>query len=294
MSASSGAAKVMRRGFPAREASGLANGDNQRLPRRSSLKKSSSFSLGDKKQHLRSGLQDDGKSGDASHREHSGPGVTRRASMGSTRTSTIEVRMRGQRFPVRRRRSINFDQRVEVKEVVPVTELIGHCSEIWLQDEDFAKIKQDRKTLVQNMKEQHQRRQQNEQRLTPGKERTLSDAKTSSQWSSEEMSSLRGLEKYIDKSIRDVKHMGWETVMLEQDEQEMAGEYNDERLADLYKHFTRESPDKALARARQDEQEIQDYLWSPRTTKLMLRRLPQRDPNMGTAAANDAAATAVG
>jgi hypothetical protein len=35
------------------------------------------------------------------------------------------------------------------------------------------------------------------------------------------------LEKYLDKSIRKGENMAWDTVLLEQDEQEMAGYYND-------------------------------------------------------------------
>eukprot|EP00339_Tiarina_fusa_P013766 CAMPEP_0117007024 /NCGR_PEP_ID=MMETSP0472-20121206/7048_1 /TAXON_ID=693140 ORGANISM="Tiarina fusus, Strain LIS" /NCGR_SAMPLE_ID=MMETSP0472 /ASSEMBLY_ACC=CAM_ASM_000603 /LENGTH=428 /DNA_ID=CAMNT_0004708667 /DNA_START=308 /DNA_END=1590 /DNA_ORIENTATION=- len=259
MSMSSGAAKALRRGVPASEARGL-NGPLRRLPpNRSNLKKSSSFNEGvKKKSSLAGGANQGGNSNDGEPTR----GLTRRASMGSSRTTTIEVRVRGERFPVQRRRSINFDQRVEIKEVEPVTSLVGNnCSEIWLQEEDFAKMKQDRRNLVHKVKKSGG--------TLPTKE-TL------------ETGGMRGLEKYVDKSIRAAKNLAWDTVLLEQDEQELSGDYNEERIADLYRHFTRESPDKAVARAKQDEQDVQDYLWSPRTTKLMLRRLP---PMVAVAAA---------
>ena len=40
-----------------------------------------------------------------------------------------------------------------------------------------------------------------------------------------------------------------------------------------YQLYTKESPDKAVTRAKQDADEIQDYLMTPRTNKLMMRRL---------------------
>jgi hypothetical protein len=302
-SMSSGAAKALRRGVPAAEAFGLmgmttttttttTNGGvpirrppppPRPPPNRSNLKKSSSFhsprSTLMKKQQQQEQQQQQAAAAPAANNatfaEEPMRGLTRRASMGSntnnnhnTTTTTIEVRVRGERFPVQRRRSINFDKRVEIKEVEPVTNLVGNCSEIWLQEEDFAKMKQDRRNLVREIKK--------------------SGGVLPSSAESEDTGGMRGLEKYVDKSIRAVKNLAWDTVLLEQDEQELSGDYNEERIADLYRHFTRESPDKAWARAKQDQEEIQDYLLSPRTTKLMLRRLPAMVHHAASTTANTA------
>ena len=132
-------------------------------------------------------------------------GIGRHASMGCGSTRMVEVRVRGERFPVQRRRSIDFAKKVEVKEVVPITRLNEDHGEIWLQEDDFIKMKQERKTLVQKMRKGQ-----------AGDENT------------------RGLEKYIDKSIRQAKHVAWDTVMMEQEEQEMAGEYDPNKLAEMY------------------------------------------------------------
>lgn len=186
--------------------------DGSRMPRRSSL-----------------------KSGSYSHR---------RASIGSTSTTLIEVRIRGERFPVHRRRSIDFNSTVQVKEVVPVME-DASCSELWLQPEDFAMMKKERRAVVQKHK----------------------------QGEAGEDEDIRGLEKYLDRSGRMLKNRAWDTVLLEQDEQELSGVFNEQRIADLYRNTTFKSPEKAAEMALADHQAVQDYLMSPRTTKLMMRRL---------------------
>merc|ERR1711935_1315429 len=84
---------------------------------------------------------------------------------------------------------------------------------------------------------------------------------------------LRGLEKHVDKTIRQAKQVAWDTVFIEQDEQEMAGLYSPEKLAEVYKHYTRESPAKAVSKAKDDRKQIQDYVNTPRTKRLMMRRL---------------------
>jgi hypothetical protein len=171
--------------------------------------------------------------------------MPRRASMGCTSGACFEVHVRGNRFPVQRRRSIEFSKKVQIKEVTPVPNMTD-SNQIWLQQEDFAEMKKERRTLVHKVKRGEV---------------------------AQEEADIRGLEKYLDKSIRKGKYMAWDTVLLEQDHQELSGHYDEERIADLYKHTTNASPDKAAARAQQDEEAVKAYLLTPRTTKLMMRRL---------------------
>jgi hypothetical protein len=173
------------------------------------------------------------------------PVQRRRASMECDRTTMVEVRVRGERFPVQRRRSIEFDKTIQIREVKPVLELAKH-DELWLQQEDFVKMKSDRRSVV--------------------KKHRLGTAVNDEE-------PIRGLEKYLDKNIRMQKNRAWDTVLLEQDEQELAGHFNEQRIADLYRHTTDSSPEKAAARAKQDQEDVREYLLSPRTTKLMMRRL---------------------
>lgn len=167
----------------------------------------------------------------------------RRESIGSTGGKSIEVRVRGERFPVVRRRSIDFARAVRVKEVTPVVKLNNNEEELWLQGEDFKQMKLERKKLVKSAL-----------RGNPSTD-------------------MRGLEKYMDKSIRQAKQVAWDTVLIEQDEQELAGEFSPDKLAEVYKHYTRESPAKAATKAQEDHSQIQDYVNTPRTRKLMMRRL---------------------
>mmetsp|Transcript_8353 Transcript_8353/g.20103 ORF Transcript_8353/g.20103 Transcript_8353/m.20103 type:complete len:221 (-) Transcript_8353:191-853(-) len=170
---------------------------------------------------------------------------TRRSTIGSASVNTIEVKIRGKRVPVIRRRSIDFARSVRVKEVTPVSALAAKEDELWLQGEDFKQMKEERKKIVKNI--------MNNKGGDP--------------------SDIRGLEKYVDKSIRQAKQVAWDTVFIEQDEQEMAGLYSPEKLAEVYKHYTREAPQKAASRAQEDRAEVQDYMSTPRTKRLMMRRL---------------------
>jgi hypothetical protein len=172
-----------------------------------------------------------------------GPGTSRRSSIGSQGAKTIEVRVRGGRFPVTRRRSIDFARSVRVKEITPAAKLNENERELWLQGDDFKQMKEDRKKVV--------------------KSALRGNTKVE----------MRGLEKYVDKSIRQAKQVAWDTVLIEQDEQELAGNYSPEKLAEVYKHYTRESPMKAVNKAQEDQKQIEEYVDTPRTRRLMMRRL---------------------
>lgn len=216
--------------------------DRNRVPRRSSLK-----SLNN--------LDAVGENGLPARR-----GVSRHHSIGCTRvaSTTIEVRVRGQKKPVQRQRSIDFSKTVQVKEVAPVTILTNDVRELWLQADDFAAMKEHRRSLLKQYKEdqaaqkkepsqqQRQQQQSNTGRISlvksclkmaipvPGQSLSPSpQSKTESTTAGCEVAKLefkvaeednfsdsfRGLEKYIDKSARRNKNNGWDAVLLEQDEQ---------------------------------------------------------------------------
>lgn len=173
--------------------------------------------------------------------------ISRRASIGCS-TTVVEVQIRGERFPVQRRRSIDFAKTIEIKEVEPVSSLAESMSDLWLQPEEFMAMKTERRSVVSKHKS--------------GEANPVE----------REDETLRGLEKYMDRTIRRDKNMAWDSVLFEQDEQELAGRFNPQRIADLYKNSAHRAPVRATARAKQDHDDVQEYLQSPRTTKLMLRR----------------------
>jgi hypothetical protein len=164
--------------------------------------------------------------------------------MGCASTTLVEVRVRGERFPVHRRRSIDFNAKVLVKEVTPITEVAPH-EDLWLQPDDFEKMKLDRRAVV----EKHKR------------------------GTAEEHDDIRGLEKYLDRSGKILKNRAWDAVLEEQEEQELTGVFNGDRIAAIYRSSTSGTPDKAAETGKKDHEAIRDYLLSPKTTKLMMRRL---------------------
>jgi hypothetical protein len=177
--------------------------------------------------------------------------AARRESIGSTSTQVIEVRVRGERFPVERRRSIDFYPKAKVEMVTRVTDLVSE-EELWLQEHEMAVMKEQRRDSVRKMKR-------------------LQKANLPTETINEE-ESFRGLEKYVDKAGRGRKMDGWDAVLWEQEQQELYGKFDDQKIADLYKKTTGPSPEKAVQLAKQDAADIESYLMTPRTTKLMMRR----------------------
>jgi hypothetical protein len=226
--------------------------DGTRVPRRSSLKACSSYG-------------GEPLSGSSNHSERRRPQPRR--------NSAIEVRIRGERNPVQRRRSIDFANKVHVKEVESVKDLTDNIRDLWLQADDFAQMKKHRHSLLQKYKQHHC--SDNTDNIVVTSDHITSSTLTTIHHADENNhdDSFRGLERYIDKSGRRQKNMAWDTVLLEQDEQECSGYFDEYRIAELYKYTTQESPEKAFARAQQDHAAVQEYLTSPRTSKLMARTL---------------------
>ena len=177
--------------------------------------------------------------------------TSRRASLGCGATTKVEVNIRGLDFPVIRRRSIDFDTSVRVKEVRPVCELAASFRrDLWLTHDDFESMKKDRNELIRKWK--------NGEKIDD--------------------EDMRGLEKQLDSgSVMEKRLSAWDIVLNEQDDQEMIGQYDPDRIAGLYRSMTRTSPKKALELARQDREAVEKYLYSPKTAKLtvscyMMRR----------------------
>lgn len=101
--------------------------------------------------------------------------------------------------------------------------------------------------------------------------RSPSASSIGSSASGSDTDSLRGLEKYIDRSGKLQKKEVWNAVLLEQDEQEQLGYYDDEKIAHLYRNILIEhdAQKTVLDRARKDRIAADSYLMTPRTMKLM-------------------------
>ena len=66
--------------------------------------------------------------------------------------------MRGSIYPVHRRQSIVFEERVRVQEVTPTVELNdGNTRDLWLQADEAMEIKERRRQLLKRYKEREAR-----------------------------------------------------------------------------------------------------------------------------------------
>jgi len=160
-------------------------------------------------------------------------GKPRRSSIGYT--GEIEVRLPGKVRTVRRRRSISFDDD-KVLEIEPVTEINPDKKEMWFQDEEYDVMQQKAHMMSEFV-----------------------------QMGGEEMAKkrnieTRGLEKLIDYgSYQDQQQLAQRAVFLEQGFQREEGEFNDEVVSCLYKVASMQSQAKAIARAKGDEADIEEY-----------------------------------
>jgi len=166
----------------------------------------------------------------------------RRASIGCSVLSSrmfeeIEVLLPGRREPVRRRRSITFDNDVNVQQIEPVKDLaMDGRKSLWFQEKEYEKIKV--KTLA-----------------------LLDRVEQSSGAADGKRYCTRGLEKLMTPEATEVKkYQAWDSVFNEQFLQRKDGEYDEESLANIYKYSTKRSQSEASKRASLDAEAAQAYL----------------------------------
>ena len=217
---------------------------------------------------------------------------------------TIEVRVRGQDQPIRRSRSIDFNRRVKVQEITPVTEMDHNVSkdDIWLQPHELKEMKAQRRRDIKQYEHVMQRRSNSmdmsmggggDRRMThpygsdEGGDPTSSptsvgDDATAAGVGGDDVGEccFRGLERYITVNKRVVKDRrlnAYHAVIMEQAKQEYDGVFNDTAIAALYKAkgSTRQSKHAARIAAVQDANDIESYLMSPQTKKLVVQIQPK-------------------
>jgi hypothetical protein len=184
--------------------------------------------------------------------------LRRRASIGQTGGGDeFEVILPGTTQPVRRRRSITFNEGVTVFEIRPTKSYTDKPESLWLQEEEMAIIKQQISTLVEDKIRYSETHDDSESSL----ESRADDGECC----------IRGLEKMLQpKRTKAKRFQAWDTVMNEQYLQQQDGEFDDDSLAVMYGYATRRSQREAQRRASKDAEEIEGYL---RSTRLMCRRL---------------------
>ncbi|KAG7373483.1 hypothetical protein IV203_034207 [Nitzschia inconspicua] len=174
----------------------------------------------------------------------------RRASMGACcESSTIEVQLPGQIGPIRRRRSITFEEKVNVQKVEPAISLAEDPSALWLQDREYDFISAKILTLMQHVHESDSVAVDSDGTL-------LINGKSVES---------RGLEQHLTPELTELnKARARDCVMHEQFMQRQVGDYDEDTLANIYKFSTIRSQRQATQRATQDAKEAEEYLQSTR------------------------------
>jgi hypothetical protein len=171
-------------------------------------------------------------------------GQSRRSSMrqaGTSRRSSIQVTMHGSIKPVRRSKSISFNETVKVKRIASVHELTNESKELWFQDDEYDKIRK--------------------------KSFKIADKFVQAEKMEGEKLCRRLLESIINHESRSLAKVdGWDAVLNEQHVQRRDGQFDDEHLSEVYQFSTRRSSNEAMVRAIKDQRDVEN-------TRRICRRL---------------------
>jgi hypothetical protein len=152
-------------------------------------------------------------------------------------TETLHILLPGHILPIKRQRSIAFDNKINIQNIVPVRLLAtGGPQYLWYQESEYEKIKF--KTLALLDRVDHS------SGLIDGKKYCT-----------------RGLEKFMTPEATEVKkHQAWDSVLNEQFLQRKDGEFDGEHLATIYMYSTKRSRIEARKRAKFDAEASEAYL----------------------------------
>ncbi|CAJ1959857.1 unnamed protein product [Cylindrotheca closterium] len=153
----------------------------------------------------------------------------------------IEVQLPCQEKTIKRRRSINFIEKVDVKHVEKVTEMDGKKEELWFQAQEFKDI------AMEVYRDANKVKKGCKTIDTRGLENILDEDR---------------MEKRVDTAI--------DMVMDAQDIQYDNCAFDESQISDLYILSAVDSKIDARVRARRDAREVEEYL---RETRRAMRRM---------------------
>jgi hypothetical protein len=172
----------------------------------------------------------------------------RRASIGAT-MSTVDAHLPGNR-PLRRRRSITFQESVDVKQVEPVKSLAEEPDNLWFKDNEYDMMRTKIMTLINH--------------IHSSGESSGIDANGCISVNGKAYCS-RGLENLLNPELTQLKtSRALSCVLDEQFLQRQIGDFDEETLANIYKFCTLRSQREASQRASQDALVAADYLAVPK------------------------------
>jgi len=148
----------------------------------------------------------------------------------------LEVNLPGRRELIKRRRSIQFNEDVNVRNIQPTSKVKGAVKkELWFQNEEYNTIKMKTRALLEKVDSNG----------------TVNGKKYCT----------RGLEKYMEcpQKRASEKYQAWDSVLMEQEMQRKLNIYDDESLGRFYKETSNMSVVKATIRATLDAQEVASF-----------------------------------
>uniref|UniRef100_A0A7S4AWS8 Uncharacterized protein n=1 Tax=Pseudo-nitzschia australis TaxID=44445 RepID=A0A7S4AWS8_9STRA len=162
--------------------------------------------------------------------------MPQRSSMKGVPSEQFDAFSLGQHNPVQVRRSITFDNRINIQKVEPARLLAADPQSLWFQATEYETIKM--KTLA-----------------------LLDRVDQSSGMADGKKYCMRGLEAFMTPERGEVKkHQAWDCVFNEQFLQRQEGELDEESLASIYKYSTKRSQKEASKRGSLDAKMAQAIL----------------------------------
>jgi len=177
----------------------------------------------------------------------------RRASIGickDQRAQFIEVKLPMRRESIKRRRSIQFDEDVNIRSIQPTTSVTGaDKKQLWFQDEEYSTIKKKTRALLEKV---------DSKGVVNGKKYCT-----------------RGLEKYMEdpRTREQEKYEAWDSVLMEQEMQRKLKIFDDESIGRFYKRTSVTSVAEAHSRATADAAEVASFY-----NKVQQSKEPQPQP----------------
>jgi len=161
-------------------------------------------------------------------------------------SQVLEIRVPGRRESIKRRRSITFNDDVNVLKIQAISKVEGaDKNELWFQNNEYIQIKKKTRDLLRKV---------DSNGAFNGKKYCT-----------------RGLERYMeDPKIRASKQfMGWDSVFMEQEMQRSLQIYDDESIGRFYKQTSCVDVVEATNRANLDAQEVASF-YTNKTTRTTL------------------------
>lgn len=200
---------------------------------------------------------------------------------------------------IKRVRSVEFNTRVRVQEVETLVDVGGNANELWLQKDELKQLRHNRRLEAKQYRDILRCRSKSPTSDSINRKQSNMYPPTCTIDNDEEGISYRGLEKYVDDRVVIRRANSRETVLDAQNKIKVMGSMRnakfgigrknaaaggdddgDETIASLYRQTATIANMTAQQLGQLDAMDIQDYLMTPRTKKLLVKSNPSTPNGM--------------